>query len=180
MEQVITPAECLESDSVWESPQKTLLSKDSDNLSQSSQKGSMAKDDKSFAVSDLTTDNEKYMMSTGSISKKLLSVPSIAEWAKYEAISGWTEQTGPACVEVPKQSHTELFEFDTRGVSVENYDEADLHGKTVATEMEVGEVVGEVAYEGDEDEELESMCKIPLLALGAYFGIKDISLKGFF
>jgi len=159
--QVITPAECLESDSVWESSQKTLLSKDSDNLSENSQKGSMAKDDNSFAVLDLTSDNEKSMMSTGSISKKLLSVPSIAEWAKYEDISSWTEQTGPACADVPKQSHTEVFEFDTRGVNVRKYDEADWLGKAVSTQ--IGEVVAEVAYEGDEDEEFESTCEVPLV-----------------
>lgn len=161
MGQVITPAECLESDSVWESSQKTLLSKDSDNLSENSQKGSMAKDDNSFAVLDLTTDNEKSMMSTRIISEKLVSVPSIAEWAKYEDISSWTEQTGPACAEALRQSHTELFVFDTKGVSVINCDEADLHGKVASTQMEDGEVVGEVAYEGDEDEEFESMFKIP-------------------
>lgn len=73
-----------------------------------------------------------------------------------------------------------MFEFDIRGVSVENYDEVDLYGKIVVIEMEVGEVVGEVVYEGDEDEEFESMCKIFFLVLGVYFGIKDISLKGFF
>jgi len=75
----------------------------------------MAKDDNSFAVLDLTTDNEKSMMSTGGISKKLLSVPSIAEWAKYEDISNWTEQNDRACAEVPKQATLNCLNL-TQGV----------------------------------------------------------------
>lgn len=155
--QVITPAECLESNSVWESSRKTLLSKDSDNLSENSQKGSMAMEDNTFVVLDLTTDNDKSEMSTGIISKKLLSVPSIAEWAKND-VSSWTEQSGPDCAEVLKSSQAELFEFDTKAVSVSNYDEVDSHVKVVVSQIVDGEVVAEVAYEGDDDEEFESTC----------------------
>lgn len=166
--QVITPAECLESDSIWESSQKTLLSKDSDNLSESSQKGSMAKDGNSFSISELTTDNDKSSRSAGNISKKLLSVPSVAEWVKHEDISSWTEKTSHACAEVPKQSRTELFEFDTRGVTVINFDETDSHGKSVTTQVEAGEVVAEVAYEGDEDEEFESTFVALMLKISCF------------
>ena len=160
MGQVITPAECIMSDSVWESSQKNLLSKDSDNLSESSHVGSMAKDDISNGMAELTVDDEKPAMSSGSISKKLLSVPSIAEWAKHENISNWTEQDGPACPEISKLSYVEMFEFDTRGLSVTNHDEAEMHEKPVAA-VEVGGVVAEVAYEGDEDEEFESIFEDP-------------------
>jgi hypothetical protein len=128
MGQVITPAECIESGSVWESSQKNLLSKDSDNLSEGSQTGSMAKDENSYAIVDLTIDNEKPMISSGSISKKLLSVPSIAEWAKDENISIWVEQNGTACPDVSKLSYAELFEFDTRGLNVMHHEEADTQG----------------------------------------------------
>lgn len=152
---VITPAECIESGSVWESSQKNLLSKDSDNLSEGSQTGSMAKDENSYAIADLTIDNEEPMIQSGSISKKLLSVPSIAEWAKDENISIWVEQNGTACPDVSKLSYAELFEFDTRGLNMMHHEEANTQGKLVATVKEVGGVVAEFAYEGDEDEEFD-------------------------
>lgn len=117
----------------------------------------MAREDNTFEVLDLTTDNDKSAMSTGIISKQLLSVPSIAEWAKTD-MSSWAERSGPDCGEVLKSSHTELFEFDTKAVTASNYDEVDLHVKVVASQMVDGEAVREVAYEGDEDEELESTC----------------------
>ncbi|KAG0575264.1 hypothetical protein KC19_VG331600 [Ceratodon purpureus] len=151
---VITPAECIESDSIWESSQKILLSKDSDNLSEGSKgSGIMSKDDSPHAIVDLTVDDEKPLMSSGSISKKLLSVPSIAEWAKHEK---WTEQNGPACPDVSKMTYADAFEFDTKGLNVMSHEEAaGVHEMPVVIATEVGGGVAEVAYEGDEDEEFE-------------------------
>lgn len=104
---------------------------------------------------DLIIDNEKFLIVfVGNILKKFFFVFLIV---KKDNVLCWIELDFFFFVDVLKVSYVELFEFDIGVLDKIKYERVDSYDKYVVSVVEVGEVVVECVYEGDEDEEFLSM-----------------------
>lgn len=133
--------------------------------------------------------------SVGSMPQKLVTVPSIAEWAVQDNVACWSA-TDLSSAEPVKTPLSDVFEFDTSDLVNVGSDEKVVSGKekNIQPENNMGGLVsrsgdedpvhtgGEVAYEGgDEDDDIESMYQITFWMSGfmrIVFWLSDFDFFG--